>query len=188
MAWPLQAVLGEQVHVVPLVKDLAVDAGVQLAQPPCLAILLGDQLLIQRGDLDVEIVLGQVKVGGKPLNRAAFLVEFDVEGSRLVLPLDLVKVQQSCELALGVVSEVGGFAWGKVLRMGKIFFRDVSVPPPAPVDLSDRLDRCRCCGRFRFLLALFELRDRPLQLLHHRVHGDAEHALALSQQVEDLFG
>ena len=96
----LQAVLSEKVHVVTLIEDLAVDARVQFSQTSCLAILLGDELLIQCCYLDVQIILRQVEVGSELRNRTAFLVEFDVEGSRLVLPLDLIEVQKSCELAL----------------------------------------------------------------------------------------
>jgi len=96
----LEAVFGKKVHVVPLIKNLTVDSGVEFAQPPCLAILLGDELLIKCCDLDEEVVLRQVKVGSELGNSTTFFVEFDVKGPRLVLPFDLIEVKQSCELAL----------------------------------------------------------------------------------------
>jgi hypothetical protein len=93
-----QPVFHEQVQVVALVKNLAFDLGVDLAQPADLAVLLGDQLLVQRGDLDEQVVLRQIEVGSEPLGRDTVVVPFDVERARFVLPFDLIEVEQSCEL------------------------------------------------------------------------------------------
>ena len=52
----LEPVLHEQVQVVALVQHAHVDLGIELLHPARLAVLLGDELLVQRGDLDVEVV------------------------------------------------------------------------------------------------------------------------------------
>jgi hypothetical protein len=52
----LEPVLGDEGQVVALVEDLAIHARIQLAEPPDLAVLLGDQALVERRDLDVEVV------------------------------------------------------------------------------------------------------------------------------------
>jgi hypothetical protein len=78
---------------------------VELAQPARLAVLLGDELLVQRRDLDVEVVRGQVEVGCERLDRIALPVGLEREGARLVLPRDPVEVEELGELPLGVVRE-----------------------------------------------------------------------------------
>ena len=54
-----QAVLGDEREVVALVEDLASDLRVPLTEPPDLAVLLRDELLVERRDLDVEVVVGR---------------------------------------------------------------------------------------------------------------------------------
>src|SRR6185312_15967240 len=58
----LEAVLHQELQVVALVEHLDLHVGVELDQPARLAVLLGDQLLVERGDLDVEVVRRQVEV------------------------------------------------------------------------------------------------------------------------------
>src|SRR6266511_2236726 len=76
----LEAVLPDQAEVVALVEDLAVDLGVLLTEAADLAVLLRHQLLVQRGDLDEQVVL------------------------------DLVEVEEACELALAGVGKGDGVA------------------------------------------------------------------------------
>src|SRR5262245_21932672 len=101
----LKAVLGHQGQIVPLVEDLAPDLRVALAEPPDLAVLLGDQLLVQRRDLDVKVELGQIEIGGEPLDRLPLFVPRDRERGRLVRPGDLIEVEQPRELPLRRVGE-----------------------------------------------------------------------------------
>jgi hypothetical protein len=99
------------VEVVPLIEDLAANLGVELAEAAHLAVLLGDQLLVHGGDLDVEILLGKVEVGGEVLGGLVTAVPGDGEGTGLVLPGDVVEVEQSGELALarmGEIQQIGG--------------------------------------------------------------------------------
>jgi hypothetical protein len=109
----LQPVLDEKVEVVPLVEDLAVDLGVHLLEEPHLAVLLGDELLVHRRDLDEEILVGDVEVGGEVLDGLTSLVVFDRERGRLVLPIESVEVEESGELTLAVVSESDLVGWGR---------------------------------------------------------------------------
>jgi len=91
---------------VTLVEDLAAHVRVQLPQPADLAVLLRDELLVHRGDLDEEIVFRQVEVRPELFRWRPGGVPFDSEGSRLVLPRYDVEVEQPCELALAGVSEL----------------------------------------------------------------------------------
>jgi hypothetical protein len=50
--------------------------------------------LVHRGDLYVEVVVGQIEVGGEPLDRFAFGVVLDGEAPRLVVPGDSVEVEE----------------------------------------------------------------------------------------------
>jgi hypothetical protein len=62
--------------------------------------------LIQRGDLDIEIEVGEVEVRREAPDGVAMTVPLDVESGGLVLPRDLVEVEKLCELALAVVCEM----------------------------------------------------------------------------------
>jgi beta-galactosidase beta subunit len=92
--WCFQTVFDEQVQVVPLVEDLAVDRRMMLLEEPNLAVLLGDQLLVHGRYFDVQILIGQEEVGGEVRRRLTVRVEFDGEGSRFVLPLQAVEVEE----------------------------------------------------------------------------------------------
>src|SRR5262249_41958640 len=63
------------------------------------------ELLIERRDLDEQVVLRQVEVRGEPLDHVAVRVAFEVERPRLVFPFDLIEVQQLGELALAGMGE-----------------------------------------------------------------------------------
>src|SRR6478735_3455229 len=95
----LEAVLHEQLQVVTLVEHLDLDLGVQLDEAARLAVLLRHQLLVERGDLDVEVVRREVEVGREGLRRVAFTIALEHEGARLVVPLDRVEVEELRELS-----------------------------------------------------------------------------------------
>jgi hypothetical protein len=107
MVWLLEAVFDHQIEVVALVEDLAVDLGVELLEPPHLSVLLGDELLVHRRDLDVEVVVGQVEVRREILGRDALPVPGEGEGPRFVLPGNTVEIEEKGELTLTVVSKLG---------------------------------------------------------------------------------
>ena len=100
-----QAVLHEQRLVVALVEDLDLHVGIELAQAAHLPVLLGDQLLVERGDLDEQVVGREVEVGTEGLDGIALAVALENERTGLVLPRDAVEVEELGELALGVVRE-----------------------------------------------------------------------------------
>ena len=89
----LQPVFDDEVQVVPLIKDLAVDVGMEFLETSNRTVLLGDQFLAHGRDLDVEIILGQVEIGGEELGRRTVFVPCDRERFRLVVPWDAVEVQ-----------------------------------------------------------------------------------------------
>src|SRR5438874_1186465 len=90
----LEPVLHEQMQVVALVQHLDADLGVKLAEPAGLAVLLRDELLVERRDLDVEVVRRQVEIGTERLRGTAVTVAFQRERARLVGPFDAVEVEQ----------------------------------------------------------------------------------------------
>src|SRR5207248_1100605 len=75
----LQPVFDEKVQVVALVQDLDLRPRVQRSQLADLTVLLGDELLVQRGDLDVQVVGGKVEVGTEGEDRRAEPVPFEDE-------------------------------------------------------------------------------------------------------------
>jgi hypothetical protein len=133
-----QPVLDQEVHVVALIEDLAAHVRIERHKPPDLAVLLGDELLIERCDLDVEVEVGQVEVGCEALARVAVPVPFDIETGGFVAPRDLIEVEQLGELALAVVGEVDALVrpWTGRLRFDlELCFRDdqpSSALPSAP--------------------------------------------------------
>src|SRR5918996_4674602 len=131
----LQPVLRHEREVVLLVEDLAADLRIPLPELADLPVLPGDQLLVQRRDLDVEVELRQVEVGREAPDDVALPVPLDVEGRGLVLPGDPVEVQELSELSLGGVRERDGVA----LREGLERLRGRAHDPPATARL--RFDR-----------------------------------------------
>lgn len=113
----LEAVLDQEAHVVPLVEDLAPHAGIKLPETANLTVLLGDKLLVEGRDFDVELIGRQVEVGGKALGDIAVGVPVDVERGGLVVPIDLVEIEEPGELAFGVVGEGDGIATGERLEV-----------------------------------------------------------------------
>src|SRR5450631_2110431 len=97
--------LHQKVEVVALVEHLDLYFRVKLSQPPYLAVLLGHQTLVERRELDVEVVSRQVEVRAETLDGFAPGVPLDGELHRLVLPGHTVEVQETGELALGLMGE-----------------------------------------------------------------------------------
>lgn len=171
----LQPVLDQQVQVVALIQDLALDVGVELVQPPNLAVLLRYEFLVEGRDLDVEIEVGQVEVGREPLGGNPVPVPIDIERRRFVGPRDPIEVEKPRELALAVMCEVDGFV-GKeastLSSVGRSLAYDLTLP-----------DSYLFVGRnVTHVLGLgAELAQRSLQFVTdatHR-HDGAEHTLAV---------
>jgi hypothetical protein len=133
----LQPVLDEQTQIVALIENLAFDLRVELAQAAHLPILLGHQLLAHRGDLDVEIVIGEVEVGAKELRRGTVGSELDCKLARLVLPVDLVEIEESRKLSFAFVSKIDLFCLGQLfgvvltqLARASVTSSETAVPSP----------------------------------------------------------
>ena len=101
----LQTVFDDQLHVVTLIEDLAAHVRMNGLEQFHLLVLLRDQFLVHCCDLDVEIFIRKVEVGGEPGSRFAVIVELDGERGRLVLPCQAVEIEESGKLALAVVGE-----------------------------------------------------------------------------------
>jgi hypothetical protein len=101
----LEPVLDHEMEVVALIEDLALDVRMELLKLADLLVLLGHQLLIHGGDLDEQIVVGEIEVGGEELDGLPFLVG-DGEAAWLVVPRNAVEVEEKSELPLAVVSEL----------------------------------------------------------------------------------
>ena len=126
-----EPILDQQAQVIPLIEDLALDFGVDLAQTPHFAILLGDELLAHRGYLDVEIVIGKIEIRSEELGWCSIGGKLDGEFARFVFPVHLVEIEQSRKLSLAFMCEVDGvcrlrlfgklltqLAWASVTRLG----------------------------------------------------------------------
>src|SRR6476619_3798639 len=121
----LESVLHEQVQVVALVEHLDPHVGELLAQPARLAVLLGHESLVQRRDLDVDVLGREVEVRRESLGGIPLEIQLEGERPGLVLPRDPVEVEQFRELPLRVVREAD-----LLVRQG-VGRRDRYPPPPA---------------------------------------------------------
>ena len=99
------AVLEHQRPEVAGVEQLDVEVRVELAQPAQLAVLLADELLAQRGHLEVEVQVGQVEVGREALDHVTVQVPQDRERVWLVLPAHRIEVEDARHLGLAGVGE-----------------------------------------------------------------------------------
>jgi hypothetical protein len=81
------------VEIVALIEDLAIHVGVKLSDSSHLLVLLGDQLLVHRRDLDEEIVFRKVEIGCEELGRYVVVVPCDRKRARLVFPGHTVEVK-----------------------------------------------------------------------------------------------
>ena len=106
------------------VEQLDADVGVELTQPPQLAVLLAHEALLERRELDVQVDVGQVEVGREALDDRAVERPQHGERVRLVLPADVVEVEDPRELRLARVGERGRVGDG---------LGGAGHPAPAPV-------------------------------------------------------
>ena len=102
----LESVLDQEVVEIPLVEDLASDIRIELPKAADFPVLLGHELLVHRGDLDVEIILWQIEIRPELFRDHPGRVPFDGERAWLVLPDDIVEVQKSRKLPLARMGEV----------------------------------------------------------------------------------
>jgi hypothetical protein len=91
---------------VPLIEDLAPHVRVQLPQAPYLAVLLGDEFLTHRRDLDEEVIVWQIEIRPKLPRGGSRFIPLDDKGSRFVLPRDRVEIEESREFPLAGVGEL----------------------------------------------------------------------------------
>ena len=89
------------------VEQLDPDVRVELAQAAQLAVLLAHELLLERGELDVQVEVGEVEVRREALDHLAAHRPADRERVGLVLPADLVEVEDPRQLRLARVGEGG---------------------------------------------------------------------------------
>ena len=89
------------------IEQLDPDVRVELTQPAQLAVLLAHEALLERRQLEVQVEVGQVEVGREALDDRAVEVPQDRERVRLVLPADLVEVEDPRQLRLARVGERG---------------------------------------------------------------------------------
>src|SRR2546423_1206310 len=94
-----------QLAIVRRIKHLEIDLRVERAQAADFAILARDKRLTQRCQLNVEVVLWQVKIGREKTRRRARRVPLEGEAARLVLPLDMIEAQDARELGFRFVGE-----------------------------------------------------------------------------------
>ena len=87
------------------IKEAYVDVGIELTQAPQLTILPGDEALLQRSELDVEVELRQIEVRREHLGDP-ITVPLGRERGRLVVPFDPVEIEDVGEFRLTRVGEL----------------------------------------------------------------------------------
>src|SRR5438034_4566975 len=126
------SVLEHQGPEIAPVEQLDPDFRVQLPQAAELAVLLAHQALLQRRKLHVKIQDGQIEVRREALQDRTVEVPQDREHVRLVLPADLVEVEDAGELLFAGVSEgrTWGFSWADVVE--RVDARSLGHAYPTP--------------------------------------------------------
>jgi len=114
----IESVFDHQMEIVALVENLALGVRVDGPETADFLVLLGHEFLVHRRDLDVQVVVGKIEVGGEPFDRLALGVKFDRKTLRLVIPWDTIEIEKKGELALTVVSEVDLMCRGAVCAQG----------------------------------------------------------------------
>ena len=89
------------------VEELDSQARVQLSQAADLPVLLAHEPLLERGQLHEQLELRQEEVGGEALEDVAVEIPEDREDLGLVLPFDLIEVEDPGELGFAGVGEPG---------------------------------------------------------------------------------
>src|SRR5262249_27606408 len=85
--------------------ELDPDIRIQLAEATKLAVLLPDQLLAEGRELKIEVEVRQIEVRREALHDGAFERPQERKDVRLVLPADLVEVEDPGHLRLARVGE-----------------------------------------------------------------------------------
>jgi hypothetical protein len=102
----LESVFDEKVQIVALIEHLALDVWIVLLELTDFSVLLRNELLAHRRDLDVDVILREIEVRSEIPGRLAAVVPFEGKRMRLVLPVDRVEVKEPRKFALAVVSEL----------------------------------------------------------------------------------
>jgi hypothetical protein len=68
----LESVLDNQMEIVALVENLALDVGVDGLETADLLVLLGHEFLVHSRDLDEQGIVGKIEVGCEPLGWLTF--------------------------------------------------------------------------------------------------------------------
>jgi len=120
----------QQLSIIPPVKDFEVHCRIKLSQLPDLSILLGHEVLLERGQLDIKVELREIEIGGEAFGDFPAAVPIDRKASRLVLPFDLIEVQDPGELFLTRVGKGGTIGGGPSLEGRTLlgFVEDLSKP------------------------------------------------------------
>src|SRR5579884_1658468 len=90
----IQSEFSDQLLKVLLIKHLNIDVRVDGSEQPDFAVLLGNEGLLHRGDLDVSVELGKVEVRGERLENLAVLVPLQRKAAWLIFPANAVKIEQ----------------------------------------------------------------------------------------------
>ncbi len=106
MIWFFKTVFHNKLQIVALVEHFAIDVRVNGLKPFHLLVLLGNELLIHRRDLNEHVIVGEIEVGREIFGRLAIFIELNWEAFRLVIPRNAVEVEKKGELPLTVVSEL----------------------------------------------------------------------------------
>ena len=99
-----KAELGEQAVKVLPVQQLDADLRVAQAQLPQLAVLLRNQRLLHRGELEIEVEVWEIKVRRHHLQRSVVL-PLQRKRRRLILPAQAVEIEYARELFLAGMRE-----------------------------------------------------------------------------------
>ena len=114
----------QKLSIIPPVQDLQIHRRIELPQPSDLSILLRHEVLLEGREFDEEVELGEIEIGGEALGHFAAAVPLQGKALRLVLPLDLVEVQNAGKFGLARVGK-GGPRLGGLHLEGRILFGPV---------------------------------------------------------------
>ena len=98
-------------HIAPI-EELNLNVWVAFLQLPNLSVLQMIQSGRLGGELDIEVLFGQVKIGRKCRTQTAIFIVFQWKCRGLVFPGDAVEFEQAGEFSLGGVLEVGFVNFG----------------------------------------------------------------------------
>src|SRR5215204_5170654 len=90
---------------IPQIEQAHSHIWVALTQEPELAVLAGDEPLPHRRQLEIQVVLGKVEIGGDEFDRSSIPPPPYRKCGRLVRPTQAIERQESRQLHLGRMSE-----------------------------------------------------------------------------------